>query len=184
MFHTACVLSPVRHSMRKVFPPDVIEAALAHVDKNEVRRAYNRSDYLEQRRPMMQWWADFVKAADSGSIVLIVHPGNAACGMNPLSAPIMGADNSNYFNNTGFYPVTFFFLATVLSKANLILSIFLDQFFNNGIFQSIWLIVAIRYFLLSLLMSKFDSLIKSHKGSMRAFTAAALLFHPPSDQFH
>lgn len=36
------------------FPPDVIEAALAHVDKNEIRRAYNRSDYHEQRRPMMQ----------------------------------------------------------------------------------------------------------------------------------
>lgn len=53
----------------KGFPPDVIEAALAHVDKNEVRRAYNRSDYLEQRRPMMQWWADFVSKADSGSIV-------------------------------------------------------------------------------------------------------------------
>jgi hypothetical protein len=34
------------------------------VDKNEVRRAYNRSDYLEQRRPMMQWWADFVKSAE------------------------------------------------------------------------------------------------------------------------
>ena len=47
--------------------PDVIEAALAHVEKNEVRRAYNRSDYLEQRRPMMQWWADFVMAADRGS---------------------------------------------------------------------------------------------------------------------
>ncbi|ELV6593650.1 integrase, partial [Salmonella enterica subsp. enterica serovar Typhimurium] len=45
------------------------EAALAHVDKNEVRRAYNRSDYLEQRRPMMQWWADFVKRADKGSMV-------------------------------------------------------------------------------------------------------------------
>ncbi|PEH71826.1 integrase [Edwardsiella tarda] len=54
---------------KKGFPPDVIEAALAHVDKNEVRRAYNRSDYLEQRRPMMQWWADFVNKADSGSIV-------------------------------------------------------------------------------------------------------------------
>ena len=50
------------------FPPDVIEAALAHVDKNEVRRAYNRSDYLEQRRPMMQWWAYFVKKADSGRL--------------------------------------------------------------------------------------------------------------------
>lgn len=68
----------VSHGMRSVastalneqgFPPDVIEAALAHVDKNEVRRAYNRSDYLEQRRPMMQWWADFVKAADNGSVL-------------------------------------------------------------------------------------------------------------------
>jgi integrase len=68
----------VSHGLRSIastalneqnFPADVIEAALAHVDKNEVRRAYNRSDYLEQRRPMMQWWADFVKAADSGSVI-------------------------------------------------------------------------------------------------------------------
>ena len=68
----------VSHGLRSIastalneqgFPPDVIEAALAHVDKNEVRRAYNRSDYLEQRRPMMQWWADFVKKSDSGSII-------------------------------------------------------------------------------------------------------------------
>lgn len=68
----------VSHGLRSIastalneqgFPPDVIEAALAHVDKNEVRRAYNRSDYLEQRRPMMQWWADFIEAADRGSII-------------------------------------------------------------------------------------------------------------------
>jgi integrase len=51
------------------FPPDVIETALAHVDKNEIRLAYNRSDYLEQRRPMMQWWADFISNAYSGRIV-------------------------------------------------------------------------------------------------------------------
>ncbi|AZK61599.1 MULTISPECIES: integrase [Pectobacterium] len=68
----------VSHGLRSIastalneqgFPPDVIEAALAHVDKNEVRRAYNRSDYLEQRRPMMQWWANFVTEANSGSII-------------------------------------------------------------------------------------------------------------------
>jgi len=68
----------VSHGLRSIaskalneqgFPPDVIEAALAHVDKNEVRRAYNRSDYLEQRRPMMQWWADFVTVADQGSVI-------------------------------------------------------------------------------------------------------------------
>ena len=33
----------------KGFNPDVIEAALAHTDKNEVRRAYNRSVYLQQK---------------------------------------------------------------------------------------------------------------------------------------
>lgn len=68
----------VSHGLRSIastalneegFPPDVIEAALAHVDKNEVRRAYNRSDYLEQRRPMMKWWAKFVNASDDGSII-------------------------------------------------------------------------------------------------------------------
>lgn len=51
------------------FPPDVIEVALANVDTNEVRRAYNRSDYPEQRRPMIQWWADFVMAADNGGMI-------------------------------------------------------------------------------------------------------------------
>ncbi len=64
----------VSHGLRSIastalneegFLPDAIEAALAHVDKNEVRRAYNRSDYLEQGRPMMQWWANLIKAADS-----------------------------------------------------------------------------------------------------------------------
>lgn len=36
--------------------PDVIEAALAHSDKNEVRKAYNRSTYLTQRVELMDWW--------------------------------------------------------------------------------------------------------------------------------
>ena len=40
----------------KGFNPDVIEAALAHSDKNEVRRAYNRSIYLEKRIELMNWW--------------------------------------------------------------------------------------------------------------------------------
>lgn len=42
------------------FNPDVIEAALAHNDKNEVRRAYNRSTYLEQRKELMAWWREQV----------------------------------------------------------------------------------------------------------------------------
>lgn len=39
------------------FNPDVIEAALAHVDQNEVRKAYNRAEYIEHRRKMMSWWS-------------------------------------------------------------------------------------------------------------------------------
>lgn len=40
---------------------DVIEAALAHSDKNEVRRAYNRSIYLDKRIELMNWWGAFVR---------------------------------------------------------------------------------------------------------------------------
>jgi len=58
----------VAHGLRSIastalneasFNPDVIESALAHTDKNEVRRAYNRSTYLEQRKEMMSWWGTF-----------------------------------------------------------------------------------------------------------------------------
>lgn len=38
--------------------PDAIEKALAHSDANEVRRAYARSAFWEERVKMAQWWAD------------------------------------------------------------------------------------------------------------------------------
>ncbi|ABP61765.1 integrase domain-containing protein [Enterobacter sp. 638] len=59
----------VAHGLRSIastamneegFNPDVIEAALAHSDKNEVRRAYNRSTYLEARRELMDWWGSAI----------------------------------------------------------------------------------------------------------------------------
>jgi integrase len=37
---------------------DAIEAQLAHVEGNAVRRAYARAEYWEERVQMMQWWAD------------------------------------------------------------------------------------------------------------------------------
>jgi integrase len=42
------------------YSPDVIEAALAHVDENEIRRAYNRARYLGERTKLMQDWADLL----------------------------------------------------------------------------------------------------------------------------
>lgn len=49
------------------FDADVIEAALAHVDKNKVRAAYNRTDYLERRRKMMCWWSNHIEEASKGN---------------------------------------------------------------------------------------------------------------------
>jgi integrase len=40
------------------FRPDVIERQLAHADRNKVRASYNQGEYLEERRAMMQQWAN------------------------------------------------------------------------------------------------------------------------------
>ena len=40
------------------FSPDAIERQLAHGERNAVRDAYNRADYLSERVEMMQWWSD------------------------------------------------------------------------------------------------------------------------------
>lgn len=37
-----------------------IEMQLAHVDKNAIRGAYNHAQYLDGRREMMQWYADYL----------------------------------------------------------------------------------------------------------------------------
>jgi len=47
------------------YRPDVIERQLAHTEKNAVRAAYHRSQYLEERIAMMQAWADHLDAITS-----------------------------------------------------------------------------------------------------------------------
>lgn len=42
------------------YAAEVIEAALAHQDKNVIRRTYNRATYWDQRVTLMQEWADLV----------------------------------------------------------------------------------------------------------------------------
>lgn len=39
---------------------DLAERALAHTVQNKVEAAYHRTDLLDQRRPMMDAWAEFV----------------------------------------------------------------------------------------------------------------------------
>lgn len=41
------------------YPRDLAERALAHTVSNKVEAAYHRTDLLDQRRPLMQAWADY-----------------------------------------------------------------------------------------------------------------------------
>jgi integrase len=43
------------------FRADVIERQLAHTEANQVRRAYNRAQYMNERTEMMSWWGDFLE---------------------------------------------------------------------------------------------------------------------------
>lgn len=43
------------------FRADAIERQLAHLEVNQVRRAYNRAQYLDERIEMMAWWGDFLE---------------------------------------------------------------------------------------------------------------------------
>lgn len=52
------------------YRPDVIERQLAHKEPNKVRSAYNRAEYLPERRAMMQQWADMVDAYARGADVV------------------------------------------------------------------------------------------------------------------
>ncbi|ROP49856.1 integrase [Enterobacter sp. BIGb0383] len=64
----------VAHGLRSIastamneanFNPDVIESSLAHIEKNSVRKAYNRATYLSQREELMQWWGEMIRSASS-----------------------------------------------------------------------------------------------------------------------
>ncbi|MBG0752207.1 Integrase [Pectobacterium carotovorum subsp. carotovorum PCCS1] len=45
-----------------------IELLLAHVDKNTIRATYNHALYLDGRREMLQWYADYVDNLGKGNI--------------------------------------------------------------------------------------------------------------------
>jgi integrase len=52
------------------FDGDIIESALAHIGDNEVRNAYNRSEYIKRRIPMMNWWSEHIEKAANGNMSL------------------------------------------------------------------------------------------------------------------
>ncbi|MDX8510215.1 tyrosine-type recombinase/integrase [Mesorhizobium captivum] len=59
--------------------PDAIERQLAHIENNDVRRAYARAEHWEERVKMMQWWAE----SNSGRVISIGGRGKPAAPRGP-----------------------------------------------------------------------------------------------------
>ncbi|EJQ5988368.1 tyrosine-type recombinase/integrase [Escherichia coli] len=62
-----------RHTMstilyEKGYNTEWIETQLAHVDKNTIRGTYNHARYLDGRREMLQWYADYMESLASGRV--------------------------------------------------------------------------------------------------------------------
>jgi integrase len=53
------------------FDKDIVERQLAHKEPNKVRAAYNRAQYLAERREMMQRWADYIDKIASQSATAV-----------------------------------------------------------------------------------------------------------------
>ena len=48
------------------YSSDAIEKQLHHKDKNKIRAVYNRAQYLEERRLLLQQWADYLDTLKNG----------------------------------------------------------------------------------------------------------------------
>ncbi len=61
--------SPCLLRYQVIWPEDVVELQMSHMEKNNVCAAYtHKAKHLEQRRLMLQWRADFLDANHNGMV--------------------------------------------------------------------------------------------------------------------
>jgi integrase len=58
----------------RMWDSDAIERQLSHKDRNQIRSAYNRGLYLEERRRMLEHWADYLDKLKAGGQVIPFQP--------------------------------------------------------------------------------------------------------------
>ncbi|TWI36710.1 tyrosine-type recombinase/integrase [Mesorhizobium tianshanense] len=68
--------------------PDAIERQLAHIENNDVRRAYARAEHWDERVKMMQWWADYLDELERKNARVISIGG---CGKSAVRTPSRGS---------------------------------------------------------------------------------------------
>ena len=52
---------------------DLVERQLAHSERNQVKAAYNHAEHLDERKAMMQQWADYLDGLRDGAQVVPIH---------------------------------------------------------------------------------------------------------------
>ena len=68
--HGFCASARTMLHERLRIAPEVIEAQLAHVVPDALGRAYNRTTFEDQRRDLMQTWADYLDRLRAGAEVV------------------------------------------------------------------------------------------------------------------
>lgn len=48
---------------------EVVDRQHAHVQKDKIARAYDRAQFLEERKKMMQRWADYFDGVEGGAVI-------------------------------------------------------------------------------------------------------------------
>jgi hypothetical protein len=72
--------------------PDAIERQLAHVENNDIRRAYVRGEHWDERVEMMQWWADYLDTSRKESAKTDFEGPAALSRQGPLLAHFVGVE--------------------------------------------------------------------------------------------
>ena len=58
---------------------DAIERQLAHSDRNGVRAAYNRTEFVPERWKMVQTWADYLDTLRDGAEIIPINKPSSLC---------------------------------------------------------------------------------------------------------
>lgn len=77
-FRSAASTALNEHKSKWGIHRDVIELQLAHVEKNASRAAYNFAEYLDERKAMMQRWADYLDKIKAGAEIIPLNAKSVA----------------------------------------------------------------------------------------------------------
>ena len=69
-FKNTIIMLPVTSHGELQVHPDVLEEQLSHAKKGDAQKAYDRTQFIEERHELMQRWADYIDALKNNEIVV------------------------------------------------------------------------------------------------------------------